>query len=159
MSSKRKHEFMDKLDSCYKIVLQNSAKGKGISAREIASQLKCHRTTVHSYLNSLELMGKVYSEHGLWYAKETSAQQMPSPAESEIIIELPHPSEQVRNAEAIAELLAKIDPKNYGFLSDFIEARKKSRRVVIRTRNINDPKLVDSIVSQIRDLKNTLLES
>jgi hypothetical protein len=75
---KRKLEYMEKLNSIYKVVLQSSP--KGISAIDIAKQLikekqlkttpEKYRTTVHRYLNTLELMGKVYSQKGLWFAKE-----------------------------------------------------------------------------------------
>lgn len=64
---------MENLDRCDKVVQQSSA--KGISAIEIAEKLNVHRTTVHSYLNTLELAGKVYSEHGLWYPKETKGKE------------------------------------------------------------------------------------
>lgn len=68
MSDKRKRQLMENLDKCYKIVQQSSK--TGISAIDLAERLKIHRTTAHSYLNTLELMGKVYSQHGLWYPKE-----------------------------------------------------------------------------------------
>ena len=57
---------MENLDRCYKVVQQ---KRTGISANDVAVEIKKHRTTVHGYLNTLELMKKVYSEHGLWYPK------------------------------------------------------------------------------------------
>jgi hypothetical protein len=71
MSDKRKRELMENLDRCYKVVQQNS---EGISAIEIAKKLGVHRTTVHGYLNILELMGKVRSEHGEWHPKESKNQ-------------------------------------------------------------------------------------
>jgi hypothetical protein len=77
MSDKRKREFMEKLESCYKVVQQSSAKGIGISAVEVAEQLGVHRTTAHSYLNTLEFMGKVYSQKGLWFAKPESEGKPP----------------------------------------------------------------------------------
>ena len=58
---------MENLDKCYKVVQQSRT---GISAIKIAEELKKHRTTVHNYLNTLELMGKVYNQHGLWYPEE-----------------------------------------------------------------------------------------
>lgn len=63
----RKRKLMENLDKCYKVVQQSRT---GISAIKVAEELKVHRTTAHSYLNTLELMGRVYSQHGLWYIKE-----------------------------------------------------------------------------------------
>ena len=59
---------MEKLEECYKVVQQSSS--KGIRAVEVAEKLGVHRTTAHDYLNTLELMGRVYNQHGLWFAKE-----------------------------------------------------------------------------------------
>ncbi|MEM3443123.1 MAG: hypothetical protein QXM86_04630 [Candidatus Bathyarchaeia archaeon] len=84
---KRKREYMEKLDSIYKVVQQSSS--KGISAIEIARELKkpdSYRTTVHRYLNTLELMGKVYSQKGLWFpidAKQKTIRDLPSEIEAE----------------------------------------------------------------------------
>jgi len=82
---KRKRDFMENLNSIYKVVLQSSS--KGISAYEIAKRIikekqldttpEKYRTTVHRYLNTLELMGKVYSEKGLWFAKPESEGKPP----------------------------------------------------------------------------------
>ncbi len=63
---------METLDRIYKLVQQSSS---GISAIAIAKKLKPggekdYRTTVHRHLNSLELMGKVRDEHGLWFDAE-----------------------------------------------------------------------------------------
>jgi DNA-binding IclR family transcriptional regulator len=70
MSSKKDHEMMDNLNDCLSLVQQSSA--KEISAQELSKKLGKHRATVHGYLNSLELMGKVESQHGLWYPKKVS---------------------------------------------------------------------------------------
>jgi len=67
MLDKRKRKLMENLERCYKVVQQSRT---GISAIKVAEELEVHRTTAHSYLNTLELMGKVYSQHGLWYDKE-----------------------------------------------------------------------------------------
>ena len=67
MSNQKRHEYMKNLDKCYNVVRQSSA--KRMSAVEIAKQLGIHKTTVHGYLNSLELKGKVENEHGTWRAK------------------------------------------------------------------------------------------
>jgi len=80
MSNKRKRELMEKLDRCYKVVQQSR---NGINAIGIAEKLGIHRTTAHSYLNTLELMGKVYSQKGLWYPEEPSTKEKPLPEESE----------------------------------------------------------------------------
>lgn len=64
---KRKSKLMENLERCYKVVQQSRT---GISAIQVAEKLEVHRTTAHSYLNTLELMERVYSQHGLWYAKE-----------------------------------------------------------------------------------------
>jgi DNA-binding MarR family transcriptional regulator len=66
MSDKRKRELLDNLERSYKVVQQSSS--KGISASDLKERLKVHKTTAHGYLNSLELMGRVYSQHGLWYS-------------------------------------------------------------------------------------------
>ena len=85
---RKKREFMEKLDSIYKVVLQSSS--KGISAVEIAKKLgkpESYRTTVHRYLNTLELMGKVRSEKGKWYptdVKQKTVRNLPSEIKSEI---------------------------------------------------------------------------
>jgi len=71
MLDKRKRKMMENLDRCYKVVQQSRT---GTSAIKVAEELKIHRTTAHSYLNTLELMGKVYSEKGLWYAKTRRAE-------------------------------------------------------------------------------------
>jgi len=85
---KRKREFMEKLDSIYKIVQQSST--TGISAVKIAEKLgkpPSYRTTVHRYLNTLEFMGKVYSEKGLWFpknAKQTTIRDLFSEIRAEV---------------------------------------------------------------------------
>jgi predicted ArsR family transcriptional regulator len=134
MSDKRKHEFMEKLDSCYKIVQQSSAKGKGISAVEIADQLGKHRTTVHSYLNSLEFMGKVYSEKGLWYAKDIKEDSIKE-KEIELTIELPTEDEDEREYEARLKTLAQ--GYHLDFIENYLKARKEARTIRIKGKNID----------------------
>jgi len=136
MSEKRKREFMEKLDSCYSVVQQSSAKGKGISAREVAEKLKIHRTTAHTYLNTLELMGKVYSEKGLWYAKEQGS-ILEKEKEFELTIELPHEDEDEREFEARLKLLATEHPDYFDFLEKYLEARKEARTIKIRGKNLD----------------------
>jgi IS30 family transposase len=135
MSDKRKHEFMEKLDSCYRIVQQSSAKGKGISAAEIAEQLGKHRTTVHSYLNSLEFMGKVYSEKGLWYAKDVKENSIKE-KEIEIKIELPILDKEEREKEAELTAITEIYPHAKS-IKKYLEASKDLRTIKIRGKNID----------------------
>lgn len=73
MLDKRRRKTMETLESIYKVVQQSSS---GITAKAIALKLNIHRTTVHNHLSTLELMGKVKNEHGLWYPKEESEQQV-----------------------------------------------------------------------------------
>lgn len=70
---KRKQQTMENLNKCYKVVQQSCS--NGISAKDVAKKLDIHRVTAHSYLNTLELMGKVYSEHGLWYPSKNESQE------------------------------------------------------------------------------------
>ena len=143
MSDKRKHEFMEKLDSCYSVVQQSSS--KGISAREIAEKLGIHRTTAHSYLNTLELMGKVYSEHGLWYAKDVKESSIRE-KEIELTIELPVLDEDEREVEAQLRAIAETYPHAKS-IKRYLEARKELRTIKIRGKNIENikeelPKLI-----------------
>ena len=99
MSDKRKRELMAKLDRCYKVVQQSR---NGINAVDIAKKLNVHRTTAHSYLNTLELMGKVYSQKGLWYPEEPSTKENSLPEESE--------SDKARAFQIMRTIEALINP-------------------------------------------------
>ena len=90
MSNRKDHEFKENLERCYNIVRQSSA--KGINAVEVAEKLGKHRTTIHGYLNTLEYMGRVESQHGTWHVK--TGEQTIKPSEKEIVIELPMPKDQ-----------------------------------------------------------------
>lgn len=90
MSNQKDHRLTKNLDRCYKIVLQSST--KGMSAIEISKQLSMHKTTVHNYLNTLEYMGKVENEHGIWHVR--TGEQTIKPLEKEIVIELPLPKKE-----------------------------------------------------------------
>jgi len=129
---------MDSLDRCYKIVLQNSV--KGVSAVDIANQLNVHRTTVHNYLNSLELMGKVHNEHGLWYPK--TVKQGIKPSDKEIVIELPLPKEQwaeISLLETYADLLEKEKrPMSAGILKTLLEKLRETRTIKIKGKNVDN---------------------
>jgi len=138
MSSQKSHEYMKKLDKCYNVVLQNSP--KGISAVEIAEKLSIHRTTVHGYLNSLELMGRVESQHGTWRVK--TGEQTIKPLEKEIVIELPMPKNQWRRM-ALTEALAKDWeeanlPKTANIYRIFLDKFMETRTIRIKGKNVDD---------------------
>jgi predicted transcriptional regulator len=138
MVNQKNHEYMKKLDKCYNVVLQNSA--KGISAVEIARKLGVHRTTVHGYLNSLELMGKVYSEHGTWRAK--TGEQTIKPLEKEIVIELPIPKDQMVEV-SLLEIYAKhTERKQYSMTAEIfkilLEKLRETRTIKIKGKNVDD---------------------
>ena len=148
MLRKNKREFMEKLDSCYKIVQQSSAKGKGISAVEIAEQLGVHRTTVHSYLNSLEFMRKVYSEKGLWFAREPSGSIKPE--EITIEITLPAYSEEERYwEEKVRENIAILKNEELKkYLQATLEANLKARTITIKMQGSKNAEALKDLVSQ-----------
>jgi sugar-specific transcriptional regulator TrmB len=138
MSNRKDRENMNKLDRCYKVVLQSRA--KGIRADEIAGKLGVHRTTVYNYLGSLQLMGKVESEQGIWRAK--TGEQTIKPLEKEIVIELPMPENKWLDMARL-ELLA-----NYGedvgyskvakMLGTIIEKFNETRTIKIKGKNVDD---------------------
>lgn len=138
MLNKRKHEFTENLDRCYKVVQQSSS--KGINAVDTARELGVHRTTVHNYLNTLELMGKVYSEHGLWYAK--TGERGVKPEESEITIELPM-SKDVWMEIALLEVEAKRLEKNQlhqsaELIRTLLEKLRETRIITIKGKNVDN---------------------
>ncbi|MEM2104516.1 MAG: hypothetical protein QW717_06480 [Candidatus Bathyarchaeia archaeon] len=157
---KKKHEYMEKLDSIYKVVQQSST---GISAVGIAKKLgkpESYRTTVHRYLNTLELMGKVYSEKGLWYAKEPKENSIIG-KEIELTIELPILDKEIAVAEAqlrvLCEALKEINADDP--LKTFLEALKDARTIKIKGRNIEAikeqlPKLIEEALQKQNKLKN-----
>ena len=108
---------MDNLERCYKIVQQSSS--KGIRAVEVASKLGVHRTTAHSYLNTLELMGKVYSEKGLWYPKQPSTEEKLLSEESE--------ADKARAFQIIRTIEALIGPLTKEELDYFSRNNGKSK--------------------------------
>ena len=128
---------MKKMDKCYNVVLQSST---GISAADIAKKLGIHRTTVHGYLNSLELMGKVESQHGTWHAK--TGEQTIKPMEKEIMIELPIPKDQWRQI-ALLELQAK-DCERAEFFElaeiykTLLESLRETRTIKIKGKNVDN---------------------
>jgi len=137
MTSQRYHETMKKLDNCYKVVQQSSP--KGISAVEIAKQLDRHRATAHKYLNSLELMGKVESEHGIWRAK--TGEQTIKPLEKEIVIELPLSENQLQRVSALKWLSRdweKSFPRNSNRYRIELETLRETRTIRITGKNVDD---------------------
>ena len=130
---------MLKLDSCYKLVQQSSAKG-GIRAVKLEEKLGVHKTTVHKYLTSLELMGKVYSDRGLW--KATAGEPTIKPLEKEIEIVLPILQDEVQRL-ALLEHLARDWEKDS--LNDkdnpariLLEKFNETRTIKIKGKNVDD---------------------
>ena len=138
MSNKRHHESMDKLEKCYNIVQQNSA--KGARTTEIAKKLGVHRTTVYKHLNSLELMGKVENKRGIWYAK--TGEQTIKPLEKEIIIELPMPKDKwfdVARVEVYADYLENIEMPDLAKMHrTIVEKFNEIRTIRIKGKNVDD---------------------
>jgi len=119
-------------------VLQNSP--KGISAVEIAEKLSIHRTTVHGYLNSLELMGRVESQHGTWRVK--TGEQTIKPLEKEIVIELPMPKNQWHRI-ALLEAMAKESErasllKTAETIRIMLEKLRETRTIKVKGKNVDD---------------------
>jgi len=147
---------MEKLDSIYKIVLQSSS--KGISAYEIAKQIiaknqlkttpEKYRTTIHRYLNTLELIGKIYNEKGLWYAREQNGSIKPE--ETIIEITLPPFSEPERywleKLQRDISLCENEVIKKH--LQAFLEANIKSRTIFIRIWGSQNIEALKDMVSQ-----------
>jgi transposase len=128
MTKRKDHENMDKLDSCYKLVQQNSTKG-GIRAVDIAEKLCVHKTTVYPYLNSLELAGKVYSDQGLW--KATTGEKTIKPLE------------KVFPEMTLLELLANRGrdsgyPRTAKMYETMIEKFNETRTIKITGKNVDD---------------------
>lgn len=138
MSNQKDHEVMKKLEKCYNVVLQSSA--KGISASEIARKLAIHKTTVYSYLNSLELMGKVESQHGTWHAK--TGEQTIKPLEKEIVIELPIPKNQWQLMALLEAITNDAKESGYPKLANtyriFLENFRETRTIRVKGKNVDD---------------------
>ena len=141
---------MIKLDECYKIVQQSSA--KGISAVDIAQKLGVYRTTVYDRLNTLELMNKVESIHGLWYAK--TGEQTIKPLEKEIVIELPIPEKLVvplSQLEAVANIGDQINlSEDANVYKILLKNLKEARTIRVRGKNVDELDLekVGKLVSE-----------
>jgi primosomal protein N' len=138
MSSQKDHEFKENLEKCYSLVQQSSAKG-GISAAELAKKLAKHRTTVHGYLNTLEYMGKIESQHGAWHAK--TGEQTIKPLEKEILIELPLPKSEVQRMallEHFANDWEESFPNSESIYKTILEKSRETRTIRITGKNVDD---------------------
>jgi hypothetical protein len=138
MSSQRNHEFKENLDKCFSIVQQSRT--KGINAVEVAEKMGKHRTTVHGYLNTLELTGRVENQHGLWYAK--TGEQTIKPAEKEIVIELPIPRNQWQQIAALETLASYSEdrglPSTSSVFETILETLRETRTIRITGKNVDD---------------------
>ncbi len=138
MSSEKHHEFKKNLDKCYNTVRQSST--KGISAVEISRKIGKHRTTVHSYLNTLAYMGKVYSDRGTWHAK--TGEQTIKPLEKEIEIELPIPKKEWQRIAALEALAKECERLKLPLLAEdvgiFLEKFRETRTIRVKGKNVDD---------------------
>jgi len=137
MSHKKDREYMENLDRSYNIVLQSST--KGMRAIEIARKLGVHRATAHRYLVSLELMGKVEDDRGIWRAK--TGEQTIKPLEKEIVIELPLPEKEWQRMtmlESMAELFYDPEQKRANTFEIALEKFKETRTIRIKGKNVDD---------------------
>jgi hypothetical protein len=139
MSTKKGHESMVNLDKCLTLVQQSSAKG-GITAKDIGEKLGMHRTTVHRHLTSLELMGKVESQHGSWTIKK--GEQTVAPLEKEIVIELPTPEREWQRIAMLKTLSHDANKHSYrgvaNIYSTMLESYKETRTIRIKGKNVTD---------------------
>jgi DNA-binding MarR family transcriptional regulator len=130
---------MEILDKCYSIVQQSSAKG-GISAKEVGEKLGVHRSTTHGYLNTLEYMGKVESQHGRWLAR--TGQKTIKPLEKEIVIELPMPKSEWQRM-ALLENFARDLEEHFPEEKDnmyriSLEKLRETRTIRIKGKNVDE---------------------
>jgi hypothetical protein len=150
MSSQKDLKIKERRDKIYKLVLQSST--KGIRAVEIESKLGIHKTVVHRDLNSLNLLGKVESDQGIWRAK--TGDQTIKPLEKEIVIELPMPEKHWQRI-ALLESLAN-DFEEYGLrrrenlYRTFLEKFNETRTIRIKGKNVDDLDLekIGSLIQQ-----------
>ena len=137
MSSQKHHELMRNLDRVYDAVLQSST--KGITAAEISKKIGMHKTMVHRNLNTLELMGKVESQHGVW---RVTGEQTIRPLEKEIVIELPMPKNQWHPVAALEMLARECEehemPRSAAMYRIPLEKLKETRTITIRGKNVDD---------------------
>jgi DeoR/GlpR family transcriptional regulator of sugar metabolism len=141
---------MERRDKIYKMVLQSST--KGIRAIEISKKLQIHKTMVYRDLNTLNLMGQVESDQGIWHAK--TGEQIIKPLEKEIEIKLPIPKNQLQYMAKLAAYnvhlerigLSGIVEMNKAILEKFDEART----IRIKGKNVNDLELqkIDNLIRE-----------
>jgi DNA-binding MarR family transcriptional regulator len=136
MSSQKHHELMKNLDRCYDAVLLSST--KGITAAEISKEIGMHKTMVHRNLNTLELMGKVESQHGLW---RVTGEQTKS-SEKEITIELPMPKNQWQQVTLLEMMARECEDHQLPDIAEMyripLEKLKETRIIKIRGKNVDD---------------------
>jgi len=137
MSDKRDVESTKNLNRCYNVVLQSST--KGISAIDIAKQLHLHKTTIHKYLKTLEYMGKVENEQGIYRVRK--GEHTAQPLEKEIVIELPMPEKQWQRM-ALLEAMDKdwkgTFPETTSLYRICLEKLRETRTIKIRGKNVDD---------------------
>jgi len=133
---------MDNLGKCLGIVQRSRVKG-GVSAKDIGKKLGMHRTTVHRHLASLQLMGKVESQYGLWTVKK--GEQTVAPLEKEIVIELPTPEKEWQRIAMIKMLAAEANednlPKVSNIYATLLESYMETRTIRIKGKNVDDVEL------------------
>jgi DNA-binding Lrp family transcriptional regulator len=138
MSSQKDHQFKENLERCYNIVQQSST--RGISAVEVAKKLGKHRTTVHGYLNTLEYMGRVESQHGTWHAK--TGEQTIKPLEKEIVIELPMPKNLWQHVAILEAYAKECEDVGYPEIANLyriiLEGFNETRTIKIKGKNVDD---------------------
>ena len=138
MLNQKNHEMMKKLGKCYDVVQQNSA--NGIRAVEVARKLNVDKTTAYRYLTSLNLMGKVETKGGLWYAK--TGEQTAKPLEREIVIELPIPKNQLQPIMMLELLVKDCEyhglPKVASIYKSMLETFRESRTIKVKGKNVDD---------------------
>jgi hypothetical protein len=157
VSKQKDHEYMEKLDRCYKLVQQSSAKG-GMTAVEIGAKMGAHRTTVHKYLKSLQYMGKVESDQGYW--KATTGEQTIKPKEKEIEITLPLPKDEWQRL-ALLEHFTRDWEQSYPNDGDnayriMLDAFNETRTIKIKGKNVDDLDLekVAMLIQQANERKS-----
>lgn len=74
-------EFMEKLDRADKLLRQFP---HGIRAVDFAQEFGVKRQNAYDFLNSLEVRGFAYSEHGLWFPKENEIHDTEDPSQRKL---------------------------------------------------------------------------
>ena len=96
-----------------------------------------HRTTVHRHLTSLELMGKVESQHGLWTVRK--GEQTVAQLEKEIVIELPTPEKEWQKIAMLKTLAHEHSyRRTANIYSTMLESYKETRTIRIKGKNVTD---------------------